>query len=59
MSIISAALRGLRSTRLITACLAIAALATASPNSARAEYPDHPVTIVACFPAGGGTDHCA
>ena len=59
MSIISAALSGLRSTRLITACLAFAALAAASPNSARAEYPDHPVTIVACFPAGGGTDLAA
>jgi tripartite-type tricarboxylate transporter receptor subunit TctC len=59
MSIISAALSGLRTARLITVCLAIAALATVSPNSARAEYPDHPVTIVACFPAGGGTDLAA
>ena len=25
-------------------------------GNARAEYPDHPITIVSCFPAGGGTD---
>jgi len=56
MFIISAALSGFRTTRLITASLAIAALATISLDRARAEYPERPVTIVACFPAGGGTD---
>ncbi len=39
-----------------TLFLAIAAIATLSAGSARAEYPDHRVTIVACFPPGGGTD---
>ena len=40
----------------MTALFAVAAFATLSSGNARAEYPDHPVTIVACFPAGGGTD---
>ncbi len=45
--------------RLLTALVAVAAFATLSLGNARAEYPDHPVTIVACFPAGGGTDLAA
>ncbi|HXQ83834.1 MAG TPA: tripartite tricarboxylate transporter substrate-binding protein [Xanthobacteraceae bacterium] len=36
--------------------LAAAAFAAMPLGSARAEFPDHPVTIVACFPPGGGTD---
>ena len=56
MSIVSAALSAFRKSRLITAFLAVAAFATISLDSARAEYPDHPITIIACFPAGGGTD---
>ena len=56
MSTLFAALCAVRPSRLLTALFAVAALATLSPGNARAEYPDHPVTIVACFPAGGGTD---
>lgn len=43
--------------RLICAFAIAAATFAAMPfGSARAEYPNHPVTIVACFPPGGGTD---
>jgi tripartite-type tricarboxylate transporter receptor subunit TctC len=59
MSIVSAALSAFRKSRPITAFLVVAAFATISLASARAEYPDHQVTIVACFPAGGGTDLAA
>jgi tripartite-type tricarboxylate transporter receptor subunit TctC len=59
MSIVSAAPGVLRKTWLLTAFLAVAAFAMLSPESARAEYPDHQITIVACFPAGGGTDLAA
>jgi tripartite-type tricarboxylate transporter receptor subunit TctC len=56
MSIVSAVLRAFRP---ITAFLAVAAFATLSLDSARAEYPDRQITIVACFPPGGGTDLAA
>src|SRR5450756_405468 len=59
MFIVSAARSAFRKSRLITAFLAVAAFATISLDSARAEYPDHQVTIIACFPAGGGTDLAA
>jgi len=59
MSIVSAALSALRTIRLFAAALAATAFVTISLDTARAEYPDHPVTIVACFPAGGGTDLAA
>lgn len=36
--------------------LATAGFITFQPANAHAEYPDRPVTIVSCFPAGGGTD---
>jgi len=55
MSTICMALSILRKISLITATLMTAAVAF-SLGSAHAEYPDRPVTIVACFPAGGGTD---
>jgi len=55
MSTICMALSVLRKISLITATLITAAVAF-SLGSAHAEYPDRPVTIVACFPAGGGTD---
>ena len=55
MSSICMALSVLRKISLISATLMTAALAF-SLGSAHAEYPDRPVTIVACFPAGGGTD---
>ncbi len=39
---------------------ALACAASAIPfHSARAEYPDKQITMVACFPAGGGTDIAA
>ena len=56
MSTLFAALCAVRPSRLLTALFAVAAFATLSLGNARAEYPDHPVTIVSCFPAGGGTD---
>jgi tripartite-type tricarboxylate transporter receptor subunit TctC len=40
-----------------TALLFTAAAFAAIPiGGARAEYPERPVTIISCFPAGGGTD---
>jgi len=59
MSMISGALSVIRTKRLSAALAAVAAFATIAVGGARAEYPDHPVTIVACFPAGGGTDLAA
>ncbi len=56
MLIIRAGLKAFRNIRLLAAVLAVATLSMAALDGARAEYPDHPVTIVACFPAGGGTD---
>lgn len=52
----SIVLRTFRKCRLAVLFLAIAILATISLGSARAEYPDHQITIIACFPPGGGTD---
>src|SRR5262245_5855903 len=38
----------------------LTALAVAiAPSTTRAEYPERPVTMIACFPAGGGTDIAA
>jgi tripartite-type tricarboxylate transporter receptor subunit TctC len=42
--------------RTIAAGIAFLAFAVAAAGPARAEYPERPVTIVVCFPAGGGTD---
>jgi len=39
--------------------LLLAAIAAITPAAVRAEYPDRPVTMIACFPAGGGTDIAA
>lgn len=55
MFIIQGALYGVRTIRLIIVSLAIAALA-GSLSSARAEYPERSITVIVCFPAGGGTD---
>jgi tripartite-type tricarboxylate transporter receptor subunit TctC len=55
MSTITTALSGLRHRRRLT-YLAVTALAVMTSGGVRAEYPDRPVTIVSCFPAGGGTD---
>src|SRR5262245_46645756 len=51
-----AAASGLR--RLLPALLLVAA-AGATLGSARAEYPERQVTMIVCFPAGGGTDIAA
>ena len=56
MSRISAKLRAFRHSRLVVALLAVVASTTISLDAARAEYPDHPITIISCFPVGGGTD---
>ncbi|HMJ43393.1 MAG TPA: tripartite tricarboxylate transporter substrate binding protein [Pseudolabrys sp.] len=45
--------------RLAASLLATLAFATVSLGSARAEYPERPITIISCFPAGGGTDVAA
>lgn len=42
--------------RLAASLLATLAFATVSLGSARAEYPERPITVIVCFPAGGGTD---
>ena len=54
MSMISSALSATRRMRLTVAFAAVAAVLSA--GNARAEYPERPITIVACFPPGGGTD---
>jgi tripartite-type tricarboxylate transporter receptor subunit TctC len=46
----------LRSLVLTAALAGLAGLASAP---ARADYPDHQVTVVVCFPAGGGSDTAA
>lgn len=53
---ISTAPRVFRNSRLLAILLAIAALVTISLDSARADYPDRQITVIICFPAGGGTD---
>ena len=45
--------------RLAASLLATLAFASVSLGSARAEYPERPITIIVCFPAGGGTDVAA
>jgi tripartite-type tricarboxylate transporter receptor subunit TctC len=42
--------------RIIAAGIGLLAFAAIATVPARAEYPERPVTIVVCFPAGGGTD---
>jgi tripartite-type tricarboxylate transporter receptor subunit TctC len=56
MSIVSSALSAFRTSRLVTVLFAVAAIAAIPLGSARAEYPERAVTIIACFPPGGGTD---
>jgi tripartite-type tricarboxylate transporter receptor subunit TctC len=38
---------------------AITALSAAAFGPARADYPDRQITLIVCFPAGGGTDIAA
>jgi tripartite-type tricarboxylate transporter receptor subunit TctC len=42
--------------RAIAASVGLLAFAAVAAGPARAEYPERQVTIVVCFPAGGGTD---
>ena len=56
MSEILLGTEGFPESRSMVILLAVAALATISLDGARAEYPDHQVTVIVCFPAGGGTD---
>jgi tripartite-type tricarboxylate transporter receptor subunit TctC len=44
--------------RLLPALISIAVLGAIS-HSARAEYPERQITMIVCFPAGGGTDIAA
>src|SRR5229473_337312 len=44
--------------RMLPAMILIAAL-SATPGVARAEYPERQITMIVCFPAGGGTDIAA
>src|SRR5262249_6071028 len=43
----------------ILAAMVLAVTAGATCESARAEYPERPITMIVCFPAGGGTDIAA
>src|SRR6266446_5912836 len=46
--------------RLLMRRLLLAAVATLSATPfVRADYPDRPITIIVCFPAGGGADIAA
>jgi len=45
--------------RLIAAFLFAAALSQTTAGIARAEYPERQITMIVCFPAGGGTDIAA
>ena len=56
MSIFATAGNLLPIDRRSTLLLAAALFGAIPLGGAFAEYPDHPVTIVACFPVGGGTD---
>src|SRR5262245_60182001 len=47
------------SLRRASAALLLIAAADSTLGSARAEYPERQITMVACFPAGGGTDIAA
>jgi tripartite-type tricarboxylate transporter receptor subunit TctC len=41
------------------AIILVAAINAFAASAARADYPDRPVTLIVCFPAGGGTDIAA
>ena len=53
---VKSALRTFQNAGLTLTLLAVAAFLAIPLDSARAEYPDHQVTIIVCFPPGGGTD---
>jgi tripartite-type tricarboxylate transporter receptor subunit TctC len=41
---------------MLTLLAALAALNAVALKDARAQYPDHPITLIVCFPPGGGAD---
>ena len=45
--------------RTLAAAMVVAAAASATCDGARAEYPERQITMIVCFPAGGGTDIAA
>jgi tripartite-type tricarboxylate transporter receptor subunit TctC len=48
-----------RLARCVLPAVVLVALVCGSFNSARAEYPERQITMIVCFPAGGGTDIAA
>ena len=44
---------------LLAMALAAVGMTSAALDSARADYPERQVTMIVCFPAGGGTDIAA
>ena len=51
--------RAARTLRRMLAPVALIAAFGATPGPARADYPERQITMIACFPAGGGTDIAA
>src|SRR5215467_12468608 len=43
----------------VLAAMTVIATAAATFDAARADYPERQITMIACFPAGGGTDIAA
>jgi tripartite-type tricarboxylate transporter receptor subunit TctC len=43
----------------VLAAMIVIATAGATFDAARADYPERQITMIACFPAGGGTDIAA
>lgn len=56
MTKIATALAALQRTRRTALLIAVMAFALTPLGAARAEYPERAITIVVCFPAGGGSD---
>jgi tripartite-type tricarboxylate transporter receptor subunit TctC len=48
-----------RCCRLATVLAASLAFTSLAAKNARAEYPERPISLIVCFPAGGGTDVAA
>src|SRR5215510_1441247 len=48
-----------RASVVLRSALLVTVLAMAAPGFAVAEYPERQITMIACFPAGGGTDIAA
>jgi tripartite-type tricarboxylate transporter receptor subunit TctC len=59
MSRVLSSLKVLRAIRPLSTLIAAAVLVAISGVAARAEYPDRQITIIDCFPPGGGSDLAA